>query len=729
MINVVSLAPIANHALPGQTIATSVPKICDRLSLDAEVTGVDGIILSPDDTKGANGNKLNLALQNKHPSVCVIYIYTRTTDADRLNTPNKLQCKKIKDSVLVEAVQKFMGDHLNKTGRSFVSSDDFQALENVTPGASAKLSEDMSGEEDFLEEVDDNFVEVPTPKKPNRLTLDKDEDLTGREEDQELELVSDDTGELPLEAIEEELEALSEIKVPPIDNSQYTEMPSKSLDKINLTPPNDSIDYTMQSIQGLPKTVEDRISNVTNIHDWELYKENLNRQSIEKHLIEENTEYVGLVNYLDVLDEKIKTVWRNPDMSASEKLNAIKSIGQERSVKKAAVNSIHIDKAISIMTSIIQSASHTVDEKIKSIDTSLYKITTDKEALLDTTKIDKAIQKRTDVQLQLLELARSIVDLYKTIDNLVDDELRALDENLPSNNAFINHMVEQTGFQIVTPINSASLALRLTQALQDNRIKASQIEGKVRALIDLMFEMCEASEEVIRYQDEMIHSLKANRVEDVVIVDSLLKECLRVYIGPRNSGTHTTAIVWSGILSRRQNTLLVDLTTRPKFRLFDIEYVGLEEFMDQRIETPFLCVQVGRVLTADELHSFVLELKSRLNYYANINVIIDEDDAEILEQLSQDARTINYVTNCSSNSLDKLTDIYQYKVTSNIAKIAVMIDPPVSPLNIADRLGIDCTSTKIITLPNIPQIRACELSNTRPYEAMDVVALYEEAYR
>ena len=36
---------------------------------------------------------------------------------------------------------------------------------------------------------------------------------------------------------------------------------------------------------------------------------------------------------------------------------------------------------------------------------------------------------------------------------------------------------------------------------------------------------------------------------------------------------------------------------------------------------------------------------------------------------------------------------------------------------------------RIITIPNVPAIRACSLRHDRPYEYDDVVTVFEEAFR
>ena len=146
--------------------------------------------------------------------------------------------------------------------------------------------------------------------------------------------------------------------------------------------------------------------------------------------------------------------------------------------------------------------------------------------------------------------------------------------------------------------------------------------------MEKLFELCEKDEEIIRYQQNVINLLKSNRVEDVVIVNSLLKKVLRVYTGATNTGRSSTAITWCGILSRRNNTLLIDLTGKSKFEEYGIVPMRLDDFMQSRVERQFLCVKSEGILGPDEIQNLIEVLKSRLNYYPYVNIIMDPEDAD-----------------------------------------------------------------------------------------------------
>lgn len=689
MVYAASLNIPVKKALKKQAMQSNITKICSQMVIDPDTTAMDVVFFGPRDLNGPNLSKIQSALESKHPDICVIYIYEKESERDLIDCEYKRACKKIKDSIIVEAFEEFVGQHKIRSGKQKISSSDFEVPDS--------------------DQIGDVTAEVQEKAKYTRF--------------QEAPATAE------MEPGDDEIVEAPELDLPPIDTSVFTEPPVVPMDTD--TSISDPLNGDASRIPEVvtSASIERSLERLNSFEDWGLFKEHLHKDSIVKELLNENTEYVGLVNMLDVLDKRIQAIFRDPALTEDMKFDQIKAIGLERSVVRAATNSLNVEKAISIITTIVLSAKRTVEEKIQSLDVALYKISTDKKAIMDTSYIDKAIAERTAVQLELLTISRGIVDLYKSIDNLVTEEILDLDKNLPSANAFINEMVKPIGTQIFTPQNTSALTQKLMQALQSNRLVASQLEDSVNAVIETLFALCEKDEVIIRYQQNLINLLQAHRVEDVVIVNSLLQQSLRLFTGADNSGRSATAITWSGILSRRQNSILVDLTGRAKFKDYGITPMSLEDFLTSRPEKQFLCVEADHKPSPEEIQDIVNELKSRLNYYPYINVIVAPEDELIIDQLSENAKCIYYITDCSTQSISVMKDTVKKHTTKNIARHLVTIDTPVSPLMIAESIGVKATSTRIIPIPNVPAVRACALRHDRPYEYDDVLRIYEEAFR
>lgn len=693
MIYTASLNIPVKKALKNQVMQSSVSKIVSLLTLDPETTNMDVVFFGPKDLLGPRQSLIQNAVANKHPDVCVIYIYVKDNEADLLDTEYKLKTKKISEKAIVQAFEEFVGDHQIRAGKQQVASADFTS---------------PIDEEEFFEE--DPIVKpvMPTPQVVNP----------------DPEPVFDDT-EIDIPEFNMDIPPEEEFKMEPtpMDTAVGTH------DVLQSPLVEDAPIMNCLEPDTNRRTIEQQLAGINSFEDWALFKEQLNKNSVVKHLIEENSEYVGLVQMLDVLDKRIEAVWRDSSLSPDMKFDRIKEIGLERSVVRASTNSINVDKVISIISTIVLSAKRTVDAKLASLDTAMYKITTDKEVIADTSYIDKAITERTKIQLELLNISRGIVDLYKSIDVLVTDEIAELDRKLPSANAFINDMVKPIGTQIFTPQNTAALTNKLLKALQENRLIASQLEESVNNVIEMLFELCDKDEEIIRYQSNLINMLKAHRVEDVIITNTLIKQCLQLYVGADNTGRSATAITWCGILSRRHNSLLIDLTGRAKFREYGITPMRLDDFMTSRPEQQFLCVESDHILEPEEIQKLVDQIKSRLNYYPYVNIILAPEDTNGLTQLSEDAKVVHYITDCSTQSIRVMKDVVDKHKYTNIARKLITIDTPVSPLMIAESMGVDATKVKLVTLPTVPAVRACAIRHDRPYEYTDTIKIFEEAFR
>ena len=698
MIYAASLSIPTKRAMKNNCMQSSMPRIISQMNLDPTLTTMDTVIIGPADLAGTNKDKMEAAMKTKHPGVCVIYVYEKEQDKDKLNTEFKKQCKKIKDQVIRDACEEFLTGHLIKQGRGRVTSKDFIAPEEQAVVTEEKAKVTFEVDEpvaEWMPTMEDASAGVVTPTVMPDTIEPSFEDMLNKE--------------VTFEPVPE-VEAMPTVQVPLTTQAVLPE--------------------TMPSIKDIPeRKVEDYMMNIHNFEDWVLFREQLQKDSIVRALIEENTEYMGLINILDVLDRRITTVWADTALSAEQKFEKIKELGLERSIHKAAANSMNVEKAMSIISTITMAAKRTVEERIASIDTAMYKISTDKKSIADTSHIDKSIAERSKIQLELLEMGRAIVDLYKSMDMLTTDLISELDAKLPSANMFINEMMKPVSTTIFTPQNTASLANRLLNALQENRMTASMMEESVNNTIRLFFTLIDKDTEIITKQRDMINLLKANRVEDFVIVNGVLKGAMNLYTGADNSGRTATALTWSGILSRRSNVLLVDLTGRPKFKEYGIKSMDLQDFLDEREERPLLCVESLHKLNPIELQDLMEELKTRLNYYKVINVIVAPEDISTLDQLSTDAFCVHYITNCTQTSIDVMHNVIESHKSSNIARKLITIDSPVNPVMIAEKVGADATQTRIIMLPNVPGIRACTITHDRPYEYTDAVTIFEEAFR
>lgn len=770
---------------------STVNTIIKNLVLDPEVTNMDAVILGPKDATGPRVSELNNAIANKHPDICVIYIYNKDAEKNLIECEYKKFAKKTKDSVISQVVEEFLGNHLIRTGKTFVSQADFQSIDKTAeeeeepvrvapPKGSFMKPRRPLGKRNLesaqimskCEETAERIVyRNPNEEQPDpRLTEDtmqismpsidtlmqamSEKTEAPVSEPSEVPSITESSADVPEVASDMKVEATNVSEEPAVTDTRVTDSPvaesvtdsvSEPIPEVDepmipeiVLPPEPEIPCNTHNVKqaelpemppSLLESFDANVQNIKSYEDWQVFKGLLDRDTTMKRLIQANDDFACLTKTLDILEQQARSVFRDETLSAEEKFNKIKEIGMERSVQKAAHNSIYVDKLIETMDMITRSAKRTVEEKIETINAAMSKIMLDRSAIEDSSYLDSLIQKRADIQYELLDILRELVSLYKAMDFAVNDELKNLDSGLPSDSAYINEMISAGENVVFTPINTAALANKLLQALSTNRLTASQLEQAIQNLTGVAYSLSKADEEIINEQQKFIERLKANRVGDTVIVNSVIKETMNIFIGSDNSGRSATAITYSGTLSRRRNVLVIDFSGTPKFETYGLTSVTLEKFMQERIEKQILAVYSPKPVDIAELSDFIAEVKSRLNYYSSINVILSTDQIEALNVLTDDAKNVYYVTSCTPKSLEPLTKLISKFEPENIAQNLVTIATPVSPIMIAKQVGIDIQKVKLIPIPESSEIKGCTLKHDRPYEYSTVSAIFEEAFK
>ena len=667
MIFAASLALVAKQAMGDKCRQSSINYIIDNMPLDPDVTKMEIVLLSARDLEGPFKARVQEALESRHPDVCVIYFYTNDKEKAMLDAPYSKGCKKIKAPEVKDAIQEFYGEHAIKTHKLEVESIDKTAF-TVTHEEKERHS---------TPSIPDTPIEDDTP-------------IVEEKQNEEEEAVEEPTSmPLPVEVPEE---------------------------------PEPKVGAKRED------SVEDKISRVKKYTDWDVFKKALNQDSLTRQLIQENTEYQGICNMLEVWDVKITATFKDPVLTTQEKFDKIKEFGKQRTILKASENSIYCQRLSNVLAKIVECASRTVDERINELQESVYKITSDQKNLLEETNMQTFIENRLNIQVELVDMLGSLTEAYALMDTTVKNKLETLTEGLPSSNAYISEMMSPLK-EIFLPTNTSGLATMLMQSLQEGRVTMSALEQKINNMIALVFKLAEADNEIIAYQQNVINMLKAQRVEDIVIRDSLIKDCLRVFIGQDSTGRTATSLAWAGMMSRRYNTLVVDLSPNSKMESYGVKTYTIDEFYAERKHEQLMVVKADFGTDAEKLYKLMQELRNRLDYYPCICVVLDNTQTDFLNQLTSDALTVNYITDCTTRSVDAMREVIKKHNAENIARRLVTIDTPVDALSIMKKLELDPMGCKLVPIPYLRDMKACALNEELPHTVETILTVFEEAFR
>lgn len=748
MIYSAKLAAPVKKAYGERCYGTNIQKICEQLSLDPEVSGMEACVLCPKDVAGIMRKKVQLAIEDKNPDVCIIYIYNNEKEADLVDTPFKKQVKKTTPDVVKDIVEDCMGNYLLSAKKTVVSRDakvtktinskpeDVQVTAGGLKGGLFKNKAAAAkevGDELKYDVALDLWYKIDALGNQVYINKKTGKEMTKMQVEARKTRIKQGSYKLPKTLPEgvrpdpaENVEIPDDLVVGDIEDEE-DDIP------VNLGEPKEPEAPVAE--EPVKPNLEERVESdfernlkeVSNFHDWGLFKEAMSKDAAIRQLLEENTTYQGVVQMLSVLDTEIKTTYYDKGLTSQQKFEKVLEIGNKRSTLMATHNDILARKVLDVIDAVTIGARRTVNDLLDEHRKSMEQITVSKEGLFDETELHRLVDMRSKAICELLALVKSTIQLYQAMDLEVSDVILDMDKRLPSDNEYINEMVGSAA-EVLTPTNSMELARTMMRALQEKREAFVLMEEQVRKVIDSIRELFDRDEAIIQYQQHITQMLKAHRVEDAVIIDSVIKNILNVYIGQRGSGLTATALTWSGCLARRRNTLLIDLSNESKLGDYGEDVIDLDEFMRQRIDRP-LCVVAGTVPDVEALSELITELKTRLDYYAHINVILDSTQLEYAKVLAKESLTVNYITNCTKDNMEEMSNVYASVDVNNVAQKVLMVNPTIDVLKVAEYMNIDVTSTKCVSIPDVPKIKSCGVLQDKPYEYVGVRTVFEEAFK
>ncbi len=754
MIYSAKLAAPVKKAYGERCYGTNIQKICEQLSLDPEVSGMEACVLCPKDVAGIMRKKVQLAIEDKNPDVCIIYIYNNEKEADLVDTPFKKQVKKTTPDVVKDIVEDCMGNYLLSAKKTVVSRDakvtktinskpeDVQVTAGGLKGglfknkaAAAKKDNQEVGDELKYDVALDLWYKIDALGNQVYINKKTGKEMTKMQVEARKTRIKQGSYKLPKtlpEGVRPDPADAENVEIP--DDLVVGDIEDEEDDiPVNLGEPKEPEAPVVE--EPVKPNLEERVESdfernlkeVSNFHDWGLFKEAMSKDAAIRQLLEENTTYQGVVQMLSVLDTEIKTTYYDKGLTSQQKFEKVLEIGNKRSILMATHNDILARKVLDVIDAVTIGARRTVNDLLDEHRKSMEQITVSKEGLFDETELHRLVDMRSKAMCELLALVKSTIQLYQAMDLEVSDVILDMDKRLPSDNEYINEMVGSAA-EVLTPTNSMELARTMMRALQEKREAFVLMEEQVRKVIDSIRELFDRDEAIIQYQQHITQMLKAHRVEDAVIIDSVIKNILNVYIGQRGSGLTATALTWSGCLARRRNTLLIDLSNESKLGDYGEDVLDLDEFMRQRIDRP-LCVVAGTVPDVEALSELITELKTRLDYYAHINVILDSTQLEYAKVLAKESLTVNYITNCTKDNMEEMGNVYASVDVNNVAQKVLMVNPTIDVLKVAEYMNIDVTSTKCVSIPDVPKIKSCGVSQDKPYEYVGVRTVFEEAFK
>lgn len=710
-----------------KVFSSQINKICEQMPLDPEISKMDTVVLSSKDLKGLNRGKVQTALFTKNPSVTFIYVWSKKGEEDLIDTPFKVELKKVTPDSLYSAVNEIISDTLIKSGR--LNADDSDSSIAIPKPLKSRFKASQFGRKDveeteeaeevvikidpitglhyYNDDITDEMIycdETGRQLTPAEIQIAKDKIAMERKGEEKEENGSDDSDDFEDIDIDLDADEESKDKLKPATINLIKDAMAPEEEVAEEVPAPIAVDKSTE--------LKNEIESIKSFNNWGALNDALQETSIFAELIANDADYNGTIKVLESLEVQMLDIMQNPRLTADEKFDKLLDLGRDKTTTKGIANSLMVDKVISIIHNLsaeVGSIAKTiVNKNYKAIDAaaSVDRI------VLDDTANNEVIDAAVKAEISLLNTKKEISSLYSVMNKTVQDTTKNLTSGLPSENELINQIIGMSD-EYFTPKNTKDLFHRMLEALEENKNTFVQADESVNKLLDKLNDVAIKYREVIKYQSERILLLKANRVEDIVIMDTALKPTMQLFIGESGSGVTSTVLARAGVIARgAKNVVIIDLSRKAKFEDYGIEAETWENFSEGRINREFLCVKAPEIIDIDEILS---HLKTRLDNYGSINIILSPEQISEAAMLAGDSLTLNFISDCTPRNMVVMQEaIGALSSISNIARKVVLVNPVQDPISCCRTLGVELGNTKLITIPYLPEMKECLVNKTQP---------------
>lgn len=708
-----------------KVFSSQINKICEQMPLDPEVSKMDTVVLSSKDLKGLNRGKVQTALLTKNPNVTFIYIWSKKGEEDLIDTPFKVELKKVTADSLYTAVNEIISDTLIKSGK--LNADDSDSAIAIPKPLKPKFKASKFGkkDEEEVEEAEEVVVKIDPITGLHYYNDDITDEMIYCDEDgrrltpAEVQIAKD---KLAMEKKEEagsndgeDDDGFEDIDIDLDDDNNTSGIEEKvALYSVKeaMIPEQEEEPVKEQPVVNKSTELKNEIESIKSFNNWEALNDALQETSIFAELIANDADYNGTLKVLESLEVQMLDIMQNPRLSADEKFDKLLDLGRDKTTTKGITNSIMVDKLVSIIHNLSAQvgsiAKGIVDKNYKAIDAAAAV----DRIVLDDTANNEVIDAAVKAEVSLLNTKKEIASLYSVMNKTVQDTTKGFTAGLPSENELINQIIGISD-EYFTPKNTKDLFHKMLEALEENKSTFVQADESVNRLLDKLNDVAIKYREVIKYQSERILLLKANRVEDIVIMDTALKPTMQLFIGESGSGVTSTVLARTGVIARgAKNVVIIDLSRKAKFADYGIETETWENFSENRVNREFICVTAPEIIDIDEILS---HLKTRLDNYGSINIILSPEQISEAAMLAGDSLTLNFISDCTPRNMVVMQEaIGALSSIPNIARKVVLVNPVQDPISCCRTLGVELGNTKLITIPYLPEMKECLVNKTQP---------------
>lgn len=477
-----------------------------------------------------------------------------------------------------------------------------------------------------------------------------------------------------------------------------------------------------------------RIRQAGTVSDISVITREMTAAALIKDLINSNSTYAGVEEKLRALNNAIFAVFQDTSIPTLDaKLSRVHAMLHDKAFYAAKGDTLIEQRLEEVIDTVCVKTSELIQSRLNEIDTAINKAAQNKDVENMSPRLAGLNEERANLIIELKTLEFELTDIYKNIDMLAMDVAGTVAENSDNitGNEHLNTHIKAHQTNVVSEETVTAIRTIVSLPTEKANELFNELRLKIIAESKLLDKIFELDQEIIAAQQAVINYLKANKVEDTVLAESLLKKSLRVFIGCEHSGRTIIPYLLSKYkANQNSNVLVLDLTGTGKYANYGIQYQNLDTYLAELNQKPFHLVAGTLDNTVQAAQRIVTSLLKAADYYRVINVILNTEQRELFETIAQDVLCVNYLVDTNANNINKMKDVIAYSRFENVARRVIINRCDIPIRTIITRLGLDNEiDFGVCTVPTIPELTDASLNYFNPYGIGKVDFAMEEVLK
>lgn len=457
----------------------------------------------------------------------------------------------------------------------------------------------------------------------------------------------------------------------------------------------------------------------------------VNASRVVQEIAEANATFRQSENYVTALSENITAILANPEYDTTTQLSKVRAILHDRAYTKAKTNSIVEQSVEQIILALVDKAKNEVESKTADMDEKILAAFRNKGSQeAPNVRLSTIIENRSKVLIELTALDFEIKGLASQCMTTVNDTVdNVISSSVSSTESPILDSQMKARFGDIVPENLLTVLDNLFQVGQQSSEEFGNMSEKVNSTIRKLYKLLAYYQEESEVLADTIKYLRANKVEDTVLANTIMKKTSRMFVSNGDFDSIALTYMVSKHNSRKNNNvLLLDLTGSDVLDMFGINTTKYSDFMEQsKFEGKFLVVSATNdagtsIKTDEDCQRLATRLLHYSKHYSMINIMCTAEQTNLISNFMADVLSITYMVDCYPTTIKRMARCIADSKIDNTANRIVLVNYISDSARLCKELGImERLDMQLTTCSPIPNIRYCSLHNQDPYEVESVV--------